>query len=495
MVFNSFEFIIFLPVVVAVYYALPVKVRYIWLLAASYFFYMSWEAVYGLLLLYSTAVSYAGGLVISRKRDSRIIKLYFAAFLVLVFAPLIFFKYTGFIFDNLNGIFLSLGTVAPLDPPEILLPIGISFFTFQAAGYVIDVYRGTVESERNFLRFALFVSFFPQLVAGPIERTKNLLSQLKCNVSFDFDRARDGLWLMLWGYTLKVVVADRIAIFVDTVYDDYYTYGGVYLIIASILFALQIYCDFAGYSTIAIGAAQILGIKLMDNFASPYNSCSVSDFWRRWHISLTSWFKDYVYIPLGGNRKGKVREYVNKLFVFALSGLWHGAEWSYVMWGALNGLWLVLEDMQRRLFSFAKGDKAPDAGRFPAGRIFRKGLTGILTFILVDFAWIFFRAPSMEDALLITENIAHTSNWNVLTDGSLFKCGLDCPNFILLIIMIAVIFIVDGLALKGIRIRRKAAALPMPVRSLVTAAAVAFILLFGIWGGTYTAEAFIYFQF
>ena len=494
MVFNSFTFIIFLPVVVAIYYALPVRIRYIWLLGASYFFYMSWEAIYGLLLLYSTAAAFAGGLVLSKYRGGRCQKAYLALFLSLVFAPLVFFKYTGFLCDNLNSLFLSMGAIAPFDPPEITLPIGISFFTFQAAGYVIDVYRGTVEKERNFLRFALFVSFFPQLVAGPIERTKNLLGQLDCNVSFDFERARDGLWLMLWGFAMKVVVADRIAIFVDRVYDDCYTYGGVYLIIASTLFAMQIYCDFAGYSTIAIGAAKIMGIKLMDNFASPYNSCSVSDFWRRWHISLTSWFKDYVYIPLGGNRKGKVREYINKLFVFALSGLWHGAEWSFVVWGALNGLWLVLEDALKPLFSRISAREGKRQS-LSATSFVRKTLGGLLTFVLVDLAWIFFRAATIEDALYIIGSIFHTSNWSALFDGSITLCGLDAANLVLLAAMIALIFTVDALALSGIHIRQKLASLPLWMRSLVTAAAAAFILLFGIWGGTYAAEAFIYFQF
>lgn len=490
MVFNSFAFLIFFPTVTLVYYLLPCKVRYIWLLISSYFFYMQWNAVYGLLLLYSTTVSYTGGLLISNIKTKKSRDLCLAISLMLNFAPLIYYKYTGFIIENINTAFITAGSFAPFSVPDIVLPIGISFFSFQAAGYVIDVYRGTVGAERNFLKFSLFVSFFPQLVAGPIERTKNLLTQLDCKVDFDFERARDGLWLMLWGYVMKVVIADRIAIFVDCVYNDYYTYDGIYLIIASVLFAFQIYCDFAGYSTIAIGASQILGIRLMDNFASPYLSSSVTEFWRRWHISLTSWFKDYLYIPLGGNRKGKFRKNINRLFVFTVSGLWHGAEWSFAAWGAINGLWLTLEEMMRPLCSSKISRVRIRPSALPA-----KIIKCIITFILVDFTWIFFRAQSIDDAFSVIAGIAHTSNWNVLANGSLFECGLDKQNFVLLILMIVFLFFVDTCSRKGLIIRQKIANANLFLRAFITAASIAFILLFGIWGGTYKAEAFIYFQF
>ncbi|MCR5775271.1 MAG: MBOAT family protein [Lachnospiraceae bacterium] len=490
MVFNSFSFLIFFPVVAIVYYLIPYRVRYIWLLAASWFFYMQWNAIYLLLLLYSTAVAYAGGRLLEKFRASGKSRICFGVCLALSFIPLIYFKYTGFIISNINNVFIGAGSFAPLDVPDILLPIGISFFTFQAAGYVIDVYRGDVEAERDPLRFALFVSFFPQLVAGPIERTKNLLPQLECRVDFDHEKARDGFWLMLWGYAMKVVIADRIAIFVDCVYDDCHEYGGVFLIIASALFALQIYCDFAGYSTIAIGAAQILGIRLMDNFDSPYLSGSVSEFWRRWHISLTTWFRDYLYIPLGGNRKGKIRKYINKLVVFTVSGLWHGAEWSFAAWGGINGLFLVAEEICSPLSKRVSAKCGALISSLPV-RI----LKVIATFILVDLTWIFFRAQTMEEALYIISNIFHTDNWNALTDGSIFECGLDNKNFILLFLMILLLFFVDRCRKKGVQIRKKAAGLNLCLRALYTATAVVFILLFGIWGGTYNAEAFIYFRF
>lgn len=246
---------------------------------------------------------------------------------------LFFFKYFDFVISNINSILYTLN-IEIFEPAfDVILPVGISFYIFQAIGYIIDVYRGEIRAEKNFFKYALFVSFFPQLVAGPIERSKNLLHQIDVPQKFSFERMREGLLVMLWGYFLKIVIADRIAIFVDKVYGNYMLYEGIYLSVASILFAFQIYCDFAGYSIIAIGVAKILGFQLMENFNAPYLAQSVSDFWRRWHISLSSWFRDYVYIPLGGNRRGKGKRYVNLLVVFIISGLWHGANWNFVVWG------------------------------------------------------------------------------------------------------------------------------------------------------------------
>lgn len=493
MVFNSPAYLVFFPIVVLIYYLIPCRVRYIWLLAASYFFYMQWNAVYGLLLLYSTAVAYAAGLLLDRIQGSRGRKLCLGTCLLMGFAPLVYFKYTGFILESLNRLFMIIKPDTGFAVPDILLPVGISFFTFQAAGYVMDVYRKSVPAERNFFRFALFVSFFPQLVAGPIERTGNLLSQLDCNVRFDFEKARDGLWLMLWGYFMKVVIADRIAIFADTVYGSFRTYDGTYLLVAALLFPFQIYCDFAGYSTIAIGSAKILGIRLMDNFSSPYLSMTVTDYWRRWHISLTSWFRDYVYIPLGGNRKGKLRTYFNRLIVFILSGLWHGANWTFVMWGALNGLMVVLEDASgslRKKLSGLPYLKSSSAS-VKAVRIF-------FTFIIISLLYIPFRAETLSDTLAIFSDLSHfprLENINILFGDGLYECGLDAKNFHLLILMTALLLIIDMCSMKGIVIREKIAAQSLWFRSLFTAFAVIFLLIFGIWGGSYDKTSFIYFQF
>lgn len=335
MLFNSIDFLIFLPIVVLIYFLIPDKIKSLWLLIASYYFYMCWNAKYALLLLFSTVITYASGLLIERfKRKYVRYKKYILIFsLAANLALLFYFKYINFAFDILRSVFEGMHIQLNVPKFDIVLPVGISFYIFQALGYTIDVYRDEIYAEKNFLKYALFVSFFPQLVAGPIERSKNLLCQLATPKKFKFEEAREGLLLMLWGFFLKIVLADRIAIFVDTVYGDYTTYAGYYLILATVLFAFQIYCDFAGYSTIAIGVAKILGITLMENFKSPYLSTSVAEFWRNWHISLTSWFKDYLYIPLGGSRKGKFRKYLNKMIVFLLSGLWHGASMSFVVWG------------------------------------------------------------------------------------------------------------------------------------------------------------------
>ena len=344
MLFNSSHFLIFFPVVVSLHFLIPHKVRYLWLLAASYYFYMCWNPKYALLMLTSTAITYASGLLIHRAdRKNNIIlkKLWVAVSFISNLAILFLFKYFDFALNNLNQILSLVGTQLIKPSFSLLLPVGISFYTFQALSYTMDVYRHDVAPEHNFLKYALFVSFFPQLVAGPIERSSNLIHQISERHSFDFHRFLRGLSLMLWGYFQKLVIADRAAIFVNTVYNNpsHYDYYGLVTILATILFAFQIYCDFSSYSDIARGAAEILGFTLMKNFDTPYFSQSISEFWRRWHISLSTWFRDYVYIPLGGNRKGTCRKYINLMIVFCISGLWHGASWNFVIWGALNGFY------------------------------------------------------------------------------------------------------------------------------------------------------------
>ena len=307
MVFNSFSFLIFFPIVLALYFLLPQKIKSFWLLIASYYFYMSWNIKYALLIFLSTVVTYLSGLLIEKvkqktceeKRKIKLKKFVVAASFIINLGILFYFKYFNFAIDLITKVFAQIHIQVNVPVFDIILPVGISFYTFQALSYTMDVYRDDIFAEKNFFKYALFVSFFPQLVAGPIERSKNLLKQLAKPKGFNFEKARDGLLLMIWGYFLKVVVADRIAIFVDTVYGDYITYNGWYIAIATILFGVQIYCDFFGYSTIAMGTAEMLGIDLMENFNAPYLSVSVAEFWRNWHISLTSWFKDYLYIPLG----------------------------------------------------------------------------------------------------------------------------------------------------------------------------------------------------
>lgn len=341
MLFNSVSYLIFFPVVVLITFLIPNKIRYIWLLITSYFFYMNWNARYGLLILTTTIITYSCSIGIeiadekkNNERSAKIIKkAILTASLFANFGLLFYFKYTNFMIRTISSLSEMLHANIKMPTYDILLPVGISFFIFQAVGYTIDVYRGDIKAEKNVLRYALFVSFFPQLVAGPIERSENLLTQLRRPTKFNSKKAESGLLTIVYGLFLKIVIADNIARLIDPIFVSIKDYNGMQLFYAVVLFAFQIYCDFEGYSLMAIGSAEILGYKLHINFNAPYLALSVKDFWRRWHISLTSWFRDYLYIPLGGSHKGKVRKQFNTMIVFLCSGLWHGAAWKYVAWG------------------------------------------------------------------------------------------------------------------------------------------------------------------
>lgn len=498
MLFNSIDFLIFFPIVVVVYYILPDKIKYLWLLVSSYFFYMCWNAKYAILILTSTVITYLSGLLIdSVKRSGRTQsrKVFLKKCIVAVsfcsnLGILCWFKYLNFFLGILEQLFSAIHVQLHVPTFDILLPVGISFYTFQALSYTMDVYRDEIYAEKNFFRYALFVSFFPQLVAGPIERSKNLLKQLAVPKKFSFEDMREGVLLMMWGYFLKIVLADRIAIFVDAVYNDYTRYSGAYLIVATILFAVQIYCDFAGYSTIAMGTARILRIRLMENFDAPYLSVSVGEFWRRWHISLTSWFKDYLYIPLGGSRKGKLRKYLNKMIVFFVSGLWHGAGVSYVAWGVLNGLYQVIGEIlmpiRNRAVSLLRLNRKSLGHRLAS-------MAG--TFILVDFSWIFFRASTFRDALAIIRSIFRVYNPWILFDGSLYECGLDEKNFHLMVLCIGLLLFADVCKRKGIVIRDIIVRQDYWFRWVFFALSLNAIMLFGKWGPAFDQANFIYFQF
>lgn len=339
MIFNSMQFLIFFPIVFMIYFLFPPKTRYIWLLISSYYFYMCWNPKYIFLILFSTTVTYISGIAIETVKKKNVdgkrwfLKCCVAISFFLNLLVLFYFKYFEFMITNLNRFIGILGLQILVPVFDIILPVGISFYIFQALGYTMDVYRGEIEAEKNFFRYALFVSFFPQLVAGPIERSKNLLKQVNNPTYFKVENARQGLLTMAYGLFMKVVVADRLAGIIDPIYNNWSEQTGMRLMTATILFAVQIYCDFEGYSQLAIGSAQVLGFHINQNFKIPYLSTSIQDFWQRWHISLTGWFRDYLYIPLGGNRKGKVRKYLNTMIVFLVSGLWHGASWHFVVWG------------------------------------------------------------------------------------------------------------------------------------------------------------------
>ena len=377
---------------------------------------------------------------------------------------------------------------------DLLLPVGISFYTFQALGYSIDVYRGDVKAEKNLLKYALFVSFFPQLVAGPIERSKNLLTQVNCVEYFrlwNYERITNGAVIMLWGFFQKMVIADRAAILVDKVYGEYWIYGTIELIFATILFAFQIYCDFSGYSMIAVGAARIMGFELMENFNAPYYSKSIKEFWRRWHISLSSWFRDYIYIPLGGNRVSRLKGYGNLMVTFLISGLWHGANWSYVAWGGVHGVYQIVGSLvapiRDRLESRLSMKK--ESMSYKLGQV-------IVTFILVDFAWIFFRADRFLDSISIISQIF--TRWNpwILFDGSLYSLGLDIAEMHILVVSILMLLLVDMVRYRtGKIITEYLKEQCLWFRWLTIIALFWGVTIYGVYGSGFSAVSFIYFQF
>ncbi len=490
MLFNSLEFLIFFPIVVLLYFVIPHRVRYIWLLAASYYFYMCWNPKYALLMAFSTLTTYLSGILIQKSKNNvGLKKMWVALSFSVNIAILFFFKYFDFALSNINAVLAQFNFEVVNPAFDVILPVGISFYTFQALGYTVDVYRGDIDAEKNVLRYALFVSFFPQLVAGPIERSSNLIKQLRERHYFNTKNAAYGMMLMLWGFFEKLVIADRAAYVVDTVYNNYTAFSGLSIVIATVLFAFQIYCDFASYSDIARGAAQVMGFDLMKNFETPYFSLSVGEFWRRWHISLSSWFKDYLYIPLGGNRKGKIRKYFNLMVVFLLSGLWHGASWNFVIWGALNGIYQIVGDM-------TKGIRKKISKVFSCRENFSsKLLKGLITFSLIDFSWIFFRSGSFMTAVGIIKNMVKEFNPWILTDGTLFKMGLDCADMFVLLMSLGVLLFMSVLKYKNIAIRDTLAKQGIWFRYFVYSAGIFAVLIFGIYGPEYDASQFIYFQF
>ena len=390
MLFNSWQFALFFPIVFGLYWGLPHKFRVYLLLIASYWFYMSWNVKYVVLILFTTIISYLAAIFLERYPAKSTRKFILSLTLTACLGVLFVFKYFNFFMEALadlsNMFYFSLHPMTL----KLLLPVGISFYTFQTLGYVIDVYRGTAKAERNFWVYATFISFFPQLVAGPIERTNNLLPQIKAVHEFRYDQAAYGIKLMTWGFFKKLCVADVLAVYVDKVFGNVYDFKGFALVLAVGFFTLQIYCDFSGYSDIARGCAKMLGIELMENFRSPYFSASLREFWGRWHISLSTWFRDYVYIPLGGNRCGKVRRNVNLMLTFMISGLWHGANWTFLVWGMVHGLGQVFENAFTRREGEVKG--------------FSRALRTAGTFVFVMLAWVFFRAQSLSEAVYVIGN-------------------------------------------------------------------------------------------
>ncbi len=482
MAFNSLHFLIFFPIVVLAYFGLPHRWRWALLLAASYYFYMSWKAEYAVLILFSTAVPWAAAIAMDRTGSRCIKKMLLGVSLATSLGLLFAFKYANFVNDSLRAVLAQCAIPFDLPHLQVLLPVGISFYTFQTLSYTIDVYRGQIPPQRHFGIFAVYVAFFPQLVAGPIERAGRLLPQFLAVHRPDGRRIADGLALMLWGFFLKIVIADRLAGYVDAVYNDAASFTGLPLIVATYFFAYQIYCDFAGYSFIAIGAAQVMGFTLMDNFRRPYFAASTAEFWRRWHISLSTWFRDYLYIPMGGNRKGRWRRCRNLFVVFFLCGLWHGAGWTFVAWGVLHSLYLIggiaTAPLRARI---AEGS---GIARYPR---LHGALKIFITFHLTAFAWIFFRANSMGDAVHVATHLFSSGPGGAVAFPKAFSNAADLGVAVAAILVLEA---VQRLQERG-RIREMLAEKPLWMAWAASYAAVFAILLFGVFRKT----PFIYFQF
>jgi D-alanyl-lipoteichoic acid acyltransferase DltB (MBOAT superfamily) len=421
MVYNSFNFIIIFPLIFLLYYAIPAqygRIRNVYLLLVSYLLYLQWKPVYALILLCVTAVTYFTAIAVEKSKHPKAV---LTAGVLLGLSPLVFFKYFNFINETISSAMAQVGLAFHLQGLNWAIPVGISFFTFQALGYLWDVYYRRQEVEKDFLTYALFISFFPCILSGPINKASLVIPQIKkLRPYFDYGKAVGGLKMLLWGMFMKVVVADRLALSVDTIMPNYGYYTGLTCLVASFLYTFQIYADFAGYSLMAIGVGKVLGFEFTENFRRPYFAVSVTDFWHRWHISLSTWLKDYVYIPLGGSRCSKIRNYWNIFVTFLVSGIWHGANWTFIVWGCMHGICQIIEKML--------GQQKCNYGWMG------KTIKIVVTFLIVNFAWIFFRMPTLTDACKVIGRIFDPSLPLTLNMDGLSGTPLMAFGLVLLIV-------------------------------------------------------------
>ena len=425
MPFNSFNFWLVFPFIFGLYWLIPAKynqARKVFLVLVSYLLYMNWKPAFAIVLLGVSLITFWGGLKLDNQKANGKKSLVWL-FALLAVLPLLVFKYYNFLNDSLSQGLAAIGLKFALPGLNWAIPVGISFFTFQAVGYMLDVYQGKTEAEKNLLDYVLFVSFFPQVTSGPISTANELLPQIKATHKFDYEQGKQGLKFLLWGMFVKLVIADRLGLFVDTVYANYIHYNGATCFVASIFYTLQIYCDFAGYSLMAIGIARTLGFNLPDNFRRPYFAISITDFWKRWHISLTRWLTQHIYIPLGGNRCSKARNYWNIFVTFLVSGIWHGANWTFIVWGCIHGVLQIIE-------------KALGWQKYEGNNGFVKAIRILVTFLLVNFAWIFFRMPDITSAGIVIGKIFTSVGTPDLT-------GLDIFSKLILFIGMAILVFKD----------------------------------------------------
>ncbi len=482
MLFNSYQFLIFFISITFLYFIIPHKYRWVLLLSASYYFYMSWKAEYIILILLSTFVDYICGIKIDESDSLSKKKIYLIISISINLLILFGFKYFNFFSLSINTLLNGMNIFRTIPYSGFLLPVGISFYTFQTMSYTIDIYLGKRHAEKHLGIFALYVSFFPQLVAGPIERSTHLLPQFREKHHWDSRRIAEGIKIILWGLFKKIVIADRMAILVNTVFETPALFEGFPLILSVIFFSIQIYCDFSGYSDIAIGTAKVMGFDIMLNFRRPYWAISISDFWKRWHISLSTWFRDYLYFPLGGNRVAKARWIFNIVLTFLLSGLWHGAAWTFIIWGFIHSIYLITEKMLIHLFE--KNRFIKEIKKHWLMRIFAV----LSTNILILFAWIFFRSVSINDAFYIIIHMFKGFSWNNIY--STINLGLSAAEILICMCSLLLMLVIDcfqrGREYSGVFIQA-----PVIIRWLIYIIIIAGILMFPVT----SKNEFIYFQF
>lgn len=478
MLFNSAAFAVFLPIVFLMYWFFPSKYRWILLLAASYYFYMGWNAKYVLLIFGTTLISYLCGILMDRAEHARQKKCILILSCIVILGVLFLFKYCGFFLQNLNFILGKFFIQIHPFTGKLLLPVGISFYTFQTLSYMADIYQGKQKAERHFGYYAVFISFFPQLVAGPIERAEHLLPQMKGEHAFSYAKASYGVRQMAIGYFKKIVLADTLAVYVDTVYQNVHAYSGFTLFLTSVFFSFQIYCDFSGYSDIAIGTAKLFDMDLTDNFKSPYFSISIHDFWKRWHISLSSFFRDYIYIPLGGNRCDTVRNSLNLMGTFLLSGLWHGAAWHYIVWGGVNGLLQILENFVHLERNISRKSWA-------------WYLRAIVTFFVINFTWIFFRNGISDSCYIIRNLLCGISDFRTYFQTGIAGLGIDRYSLMTLLVFLIFLLAYDYFSLER-DLLSAIAKYPVIPRWVCYTVFVVLICVFSRKGA---GTEFVYFQF
>lgn len=486
--FISITFLVFFPVFFCIYYLVPKKYRYVVLAIGSYIFYGWGNIGVLLILLLTTVITYIGGGILARHRSKRIYALFFLMNLLV----LLVFKYLNFFAENVNKICIVFGSSALLDKvPSLILPIGLSFYVFQSMTYLGDVYRGRIKAERNFLRYSAFVAFFPAILSGPIQKARTLLPQIAAPCDFDSERAIKGFILFAWGIFQKIAVANNLAVIVNTVFDNCHSYdktNSAYFIAAALSFSVYIYADFSSYSDMARGIAKILGIEIGKNFNNPYLSVSCSEFWRRWHVSLNEWLTENVYIPLGGNRKGKIRKYVNVFLVFLISGIWHGASWNFVLWGAVNGIFAIigqlLSPVKKRAYAAIKVDEECESIV-----IFRR----IIVFWLITITWVFFR-NDISTSLYIIKNMVLFYPVKLFEPALLTICGTEVRTFGTMI-MVVIFGIIQYCRKDERKYYLKFRKQPVFVQCMVIAIIIYICIFKASAGNTTLNTQFLYFQF